>query len=163
MADYARIARVMRDRGWVDFDDATVAERFRTTVVRRPRAIPRLELLRFVAAEGRADRIVRGQTGHPDENVRAVCIAAERMFLVDDATLDPENPADVALIEALVTASPPVLTPADMQALRSLATEVVGIIETEGVGGVVLPGHVAKARRHLVVRSDHDLRRRRGS
>ena len=124
-------------RGYAGMTDAEVLadlKRVYRTVI-RPLSHP--ALTRALAQNGRLAKLKRAAEQWSDETKdlqTSIAMVASAFIHRDQSSLDPSNPSDVALVNALVQVG--VLSAADKQALVDAATVQISRADELSIGGI---------------------------
>lgn len=134
-------------RGYANMDAVEVAADMNTEYCTRVEALTMGQLREWAATGTRAINIYKAIDNEAlSDEVRNICIVADRLMGTDDGSLEPGNPDHVALITGLQQAG--ILSAADVAALIAKATKTMSRAAYLKLP-YVWPGHVQEARRFM--------------
>lgn len=125
-------------------NDSTAKDQLLAVNRTAPRPVNMTQLREWAAVNARAFKINQGIVGGTTDQVKNLCLIADKLLGTDDGNLDPGNPAHVTLINELVDDG--ILDADDRTALVTKATVAVSRVAEIGLG-VPTPSDIANARR----------------
>jgi hypothetical protein len=121
---YDQLVPELKKPTYAALDDAAALALLKQQAVSRPLPISSKTMMQWLAAGGRYTRLQSiAADGNQSQELRSICQVALLMLARPDTTIDPSDPAQAAMIAALVSAG--VATQTEADELAALAAEQV--------------------------------------